>query len=179
MNIMAPKVLECVMKRTSWGDKVVVSSMPVSRPPPPPGMPAEMPIAKKRFIPESAGPLDGMTKSELVAALKLPNQSFKDLKEIAKKLERFPPIGKEAQVDDKIEMADLKLKKYEHAQIFCCYRCDHTKTSNMKAKWKEEYICGSCFDHLTRCVIPYRNLPEHQKPKCIHKVPKTYQKQFR
>jgi len=151
-------------------------------PPPPPGRPAntEEPQLKKRFIPDNAGALEGMTKSELQASLKLPNQSFKELKEIAKKLEKFPPISRDGEVDGRIEMADLKMKKYDHPQIFSCYRCDHTKTSNMKAKWKSEYvICGACFDHLTRCVVPYRHLPEHQKPKCIHKVPKTYQKQFR
>ncbi len=169
------------LKRSSWGDKVgEPSSSSVSRPPPPPPRaPSEMPPAKKRMIPDDAGPLEGMTKSELLAALKLPNQSFKELKEIAKKLEKFPPIGREAEIDGKILMADLKLKKYEQPQIFSCHRCDHTKTSNMKAKWRNENICGSCFDHLTRCVIPYRDLPEHQRPKCIHKVPKTYQKQFR
>jgi len=173
-------------KRSSWDDKVVVSagSASVSRPPPPPpGLPHSVdplqPPAKKRMIPENAGPLEGMTKSELLAALKLPNQSFKDLKEIARKLEKFPPIGREGEIDGKILMTDLKLKKYDQPQVFACHRCDHTKTSNMKAKWKNESICGSCFDHLTRCVIPYRDLPEHQRPKCIHKVPKTYQKQFR
>lgn len=169
------------LKRSSWGDKVGEPSLSsVSRPPPPPPRaPPEMPPAKKRMIPDDAGPLEGMTKSELLAALKLPNQSFKELKEIAKKLEKFPPIGREAEIDGKILMADLKLKKYEQPQIFSCHRCDHTKTSNMKAKWRNENICGLCFDHLTRCVIPYRDLPEHQRPKCIHKVPKTYQKQFR
>jgi len=139
---------------------------------------------KKRLIAEDAKPLEGMTKAELQAALNLPNQSFKELREIAKKLERYPPISRESEVDASVEMADLVMKKYSQPQIFCCFRCDHTKTSNMKAKWrssnKPQVICGSCFDHLTRCVIPYKGLPAHQKPeKCIHKVPRSIQKQFR
>lgn len=138
--------------------------------------------AKKRVIPDNANPLEGMTKAELQAALHLPNQTFKDLREIAKKLERYPPISKEAEIDPSVDMADLVMKKYTQPQIFSCHRCDHTKTSNMKAKFKggKQYICGSCFDHLTRCVIPYKGLPAHQKPeKCIHKVPRSIQKQFR
>ena len=138
-------------------------------------------FVKKRVIIDSSNPLEGMTKVELQAALKLPNQSFKELRDIAKKLEKYPPISREGEVDAIVEMADLVMKKYPQPQIFCCYRCDHTKTSNMKAKFKgKETVCGSCFDHLTRCVIPYKGLPAHQKPeKCIHKVPRTIQKQFR
>ena len=122
-----------------------------------------------------------MTKIELQAALKLPNQSFKELKDIAKQLERYPPISREGDIDGFAVMADLVMKKYPAPQIFSCYRCDHTKTSNMKAKYRgKEIICGSCFDHLTRCIIPYRDLPDHQNPRqCVHKVPKTYQKQYR
>ena len=133
----------------------------------------------KRVIPENAAPLEGMTKVELQAALKLPNQSIKELRDIAKRLDRYPPVPRE--IDHVVLLADLVMKKYNQPQFFACHRCDHTKTSNMKAKWKGEHaMCGSCFDHLTRCVIPYRDLPEHQKPKqCIHKVPKSYQKQFR
>jgi hypothetical protein len=157
---------------------------PVTWPPPPgrpgPATPIGEPEQKKRFIPADAHPLEGMTKSELQAALKLPGQSLKELKDIAKRLERFPPISRESEIDDRIEMLDIKMKKYGDVQIFSCYRCDHTKISNMKAKWKGEYvICGACFDHLTRCIIPYRQLPEHQRPKCIHKVPKQYLKEYR
>ena len=139
------------------------------------------PEVKKRLIPENAAPLHGMTKGELQAALKLPNQSFKELKEIAKQLERYPPINREDEIDPFASMSDLRMKKYPQPQIFTCFRCDHTKTSNMKAKYREkELICGSCFDHLTRCVIPYKDLPAHQKPRqCIHKVPKGIQKQYR
>ena len=139
------------------------------------------PAVKKRLIPENAAPLEGMTKAELQAALKLGNKSFKDLRDIAKRLERFPPISKESEIDGSMETSDLVMKKYTQPQVFCCYRCDHTKTSNMKAKYRgQESICGSCFDHLTRCVIPYKGLPDYQKPqRCIHKVPKTYQKMYR
>ena len=123
----------------------------------------------------------GSTKSELHAALKRGNLPFKDLREIGKRLEQFSPIGREDEIDMVIEMSDITMKKYTQPQIFVCHRCDHVKTSNMKAKYKgTEPLCGSCFDHTTRCVIPYRGLPEHQRPaRCIHKVPKTYQKQFR
>lgn len=135
----------------------------------------------KRHIPDNAHPLEGMTKAELQAALRLGKQSFKELREIGRRLEKFSPIGREDQLDLTIETADLVMKKYPQAQIFVCYRCDHVKTSNMKAKFKTvESICGSCYDHLTRCVIPFRGLPEHQRPaRCLHKVPKTYQKQYR
>ena len=121
-----------------------------------------------------------LTKAELQAALKLGKQPFKQLREIGKQLEKFPPISREGEIDLVIQMSDLSMKKYEMAQIFVCHRCDHVKTSNMKAKFRGEALCGSCFDHVTRCVIPYRDLPDHQRPqRCIHKVPKTYQKQFR
>ena len=147
-------------------------------PPPPPGVP---PVAKKRFIADDAAPLEGMTKSELQAALKLGNQSLKELKDIAAQLERFPRISRNDQIDPFATMSDLVMKKYPQPQVFVCHRCDHARTSNMKAKFRgKEYICGSCFDHLTRCVIPYRDLPDHQRPKqCIHKTPKSIQKQYR
>jgi hypothetical protein len=139
------------------------------------------PAPKKRLIPDNAGPLEGMTKVELQTALKMGGQSFKELKEIAKKLEKFPPVSREEQIDPFIDTADLVMKKYPQPQIFVCHRCDHVKTSNMKAKYKtKENICGSCFDHITRCIIPYKGLPEYQKPKqCIHKIPKTIQKMYR
>ena len=139
------------------------------------------PPVKKRFIPEDAAPLEGMTKTELQAALRMSGQSMKDLKDIAKRLEQFPPSGRQDEIDPFVKMADLVMKKYPQAQVFSCYRCDHTRTSNMKAKYKgKEAICGSCFDHLTRCIIPYRDLPDYQRPKqCIHKIPRTIQKQYR
>ena len=122
----------------------------------------------------------GNTKAELQAALLKQKLSFKELKEIGKELEKFSPVGRENELDIQIMLADLSMKKYPHPQIFVCYRCDHVKTSSMKAKYLGNPICGSCFDHVTRCVIPFRELPEHQRPaRCIHKVPKTYQKQFR
>lgn len=140
-----------------------------------------MPPPKKRLIPENASSLAGMTKAELQAALLLPDQSFKELREIAKKLEQYPPVNREANVDAFVETSDLVMKKYNSPQVFTCFRCDHTKISDIKAKWRgDKFICHSCHDHLTRCVIPYKDLPDHQKPKrCIHKVPKSYQKEFR
>jgi hypothetical protein len=137
--------------------------------------------AKRRFMPDNAAPLEGMTKAELQAALKMSNQSFKELKEIAKQLEQYPTTSRAAGIDPFVTASELVMKKYPQPQIFTCHRCDHTKTSNMKAKFRsKENICGSCFDHLTRCVIPYRDLPDHQRPKqCVHKIPKTIQKQFR
>ena len=155
------------------------SSSSASRPPPPPSAPP--PEAKKRFIPDDAAPLEGMTKAELQAALKMSGQSLKELRDIAKQLEQFPRIGREAEIDPYVKDADLVMKKYPQPLVFSCYRCDHTKTSNMKAKYRgKENICGSCFDHMTRCIIPYRDLPDYQRPKqCIHKIPKTIQKQYR
>jgi hypothetical protein len=163
-------------------------------PPPPPSMPPirkagdsivkpehSIPAARKRFIDDNAPPLEGMTKSELQAALKISGQSLKELKEIASQLERFPRVTRNEEIDPYVTITDLVMKKYPQPQVFSCYRCDHTKTSNMKAKYRtKENICGSCFDHLTRCVIPYRDLPDHQRPKqCVHKIPKTIQKQYR
>jgi hypothetical protein len=143
-----------------------------SRPPSPP---------RKRVIPENASALAGMTKSELQAALLLPDQSFKELRDIAKKLEQYSAVNREGQIDPYITAAEIVLKKYPQPQVFSCFRCDHTKISNMKAKWrKDKLICHSCHDHLTRCIVPYKDLPDHQKPKkCIHQVPKSYQKEFR
>ena len=139
------------------------------------------PPVKKRYIDDNAPPLEGMTKGELQAALKMSGQSLKELKEIANQLEKFPRVSRNDEIDPFVTNADLVMKKYPQPQVFSCYRCDHTKTSNMKAKFRsKEYICGSCYDHLTRCVIPYRDLPEHQRQKqCINKIPKTIQKQYR
>jgi hypothetical protein len=146
-----------------------------------PSVSSSEPMQKKRLIPDNAGPLEGMTKAELQAALNMGGQSFKELRDIAKKLERFPPISREDTMDGIVKADELVMKKYPQAQIFVCYRCDHVKTSKMRAKYKgKEYMCGSCFDHISRCIIPYRGLPDYQRPKqCIHKVPKTIQKMYR
>jgi hypothetical protein len=151
------------------------------RPPPPSSGWDQAVGVKKRFIPENSAPLEGMTKGELQAALKMSGQSLKELKDIAAQLEKFPPISRSDEIDPFVKAAELVMKKYPQPQVFSCYRCDHTKISNMKAKFRgKENICGACFDHITRCIIPYRELPDHQRPKqCIHKIPKTIQKQYR
>ncbi len=141
---------------------------------------------RKREVSDNVGAWDGMTKSELLEALKITNANssapFKDKNEIIKRLNKFPAVSKADQLDSQLEAADLIMKDYKpKAQAFVCYRCDKAKISTMKGRWKnDKLLCTCCFDHITRCVIPYRNVPEYQRPeRCVHQVPKAYQKQYR
>eukprot|EP01067_Filipodium_phascolosomae_P005375 Filipodium_phascolosomae@DN3458_c0_g1_i1.p1 len=122
------------------------------------------------------------SKAQLIDDLKVA-QTFKEKNSILKALKNFDANPRVEEVDNAAELKDISLKKYAHPQCFICYRCDHAKMSNMKAKWKLndnvfKSICGSCFDHVTRCVIAYRDVPEHQKPKrCIHYIPKCFKRE--
>eukprot|EP00916_Digyalum_oweni_P023746 GHVL01039366.1.p1 GENE.GHVL01039366.1~~GHVL01039366.1.p1 ORF type:complete len:151 (+),score=16.32 GHVL01039366.1:46-453(+) len=110
-------------------------------------------------------------------------QTFKDKNSILKALRNFDPCPKFDEVDNNVETSDIVLKKYSQPQSFVCFRCDIPKMSNMKAKWQltgnpVRNICGACFDHVTRCVIAYRGVPEHHlRTKCMHHIPKSYKRQ--
>eukprot|EP01066_Platyproteum_vivax_P009158 Platyproteum_vivax@DN4001_c0_g1_i1.p1 len=121
------------------------------------------------------------SRSQLLDDLKTA-ATFKEKNAIMKALKNFDPNPKHEEVDNAAESKDMVLKKYAQAQCFLCYRCDHIKMSNMKCKWSSpsgvHNVCGACFDHVTRCVIAFRDVPDHQKPKrCIHYIPKCFKRE--
>ena len=152
------------------------------------------PVSKKEHenIPsETMKSVAAFNKAELIAALERGDRPFKEKNEIVKRLCQFPTVSKANDIDPLVKGEHISMKQFKTPQAFYCPRCDRAKISTMKASLittpgmglsgsKDISVCGSCYDHLTRCVIPYRGMPEYQKPeKCIHQVPRGYQKKFR
>jgi tetratricopeptide (TPR) repeat protein len=119
-----------------------------------------------------------MSKSELISAFET-SSYFKEKNELKKILEEFPadPLPED---DLRFTKENVTMKEWPTPQAFQCIRCDRPKISTMKGSFEgKNALCNSCHDHLTRCVIPYRNNLDKKPERCMHQVPKGYQKQYR
>jgi tetratricopeptide (TPR) repeat protein len=154
-------------KREGWDD---------AAPPPPP--PSGGPPAKLKK-PEPL-PISAMNRTQLIEAL-YSSGPFKEKNEIVKRLQMYPANPLSEKIDDGIQASELVMKQYKTPQAFLCHRCDRAKISSHKVRLQEKHdLCGSCYDHLIRCVIAFRSVPEYQRPeKCIHEIPRSYQKKYR
>ena len=142
---------------------------------------SEEPTAKRAYLAEK--PVSAMNKAELLVAISEEARPFKDKNEIVKRLNVFPAIKRE-EGDGVVVLNDLSIKQLKSPVAFHCFRCDKAKISTMRGSYKmktgDKPVCHSCYDHLVRCVIPNRDLPAYQRPeKCVHQVPRGYQKVYR
>ena len=123
---------------------------------------------------------DSATRLDLIAEL-YASGPMKVKNELIRRLNEFPSTKQSEIVDPQTLAEDLAPLSKPAPFAFLCMRCDKAKISTLLATWrKEQWLCHACYDHLSRCVVPYRDLPVHLRPeKCIHQVPRGYQKKFR
>ncbi len=120
------------------------------------------------------------TRAELIEELYAAGP-MKIKNELVKRLNEFPASKNFETIDSAALARDLEPLSKTGPFAFLCARCDKAKISALLGTWKKEnFLCHACLDHLTRCVLPVRDLPPHLRPeKCIHQVPKGYQKLYR